>query len=791
VTVTLILAISVSLQLAAAFLALRLIRTTGGLMAWLALSGAILLMTVRRAISLYNAIVYYPEQQPLLQTELVALLISVLMLLAVYAIRPLFESIRRSEQILAAATKRSQTVLETSPDGFWVTDAHGILQQVNKAYCDMVGRSAQELLGTPVFSAAANPGGAESLGAFLPRVIEEGNGRIDIRHRHADGRLLDMELHAKYAEIGDERFIFTFARDVTARKHAEAALFEEKERAHVTLESIGDGVLTTDVDGRVQYLNPVAEHLCGCGEATAVNQPLAKVLKLVDATKGQPIADPVKQCLRSQQSIRLSKDLSLESRDGENVYDVELNVSPIHDRNGTTIGTVLVLRDVTELRVMARELSYQATHDSLTGLINRREFENRLSDALLGAHRRSRIHALCYLDLDQFKVVNDTCGHVAGDELLKQISQMLLHCVRDSDTVARLGGDEFGVLIHECTVDQAALVAEKLRTALKGLHFAWEGNIFDAGASIGLVPINGESGTLTDVLSAADSACYVAKESGRNRVHIFEQDDTAVAQRHGQMQWIQKIQRAFDENRFRLAYQIIRPTQAGHAKRDRAELLLRFIDEDGQVVAPGVFLPSAERYHLMPTIDRWVVRSAFQAIATNCCGLTDKVEAVAINLSGQTLADGAFLEYVLGLLEEAAIQPRQVCFEITETALISNLANARHMIAVLREEGIRFSLDDFGSGLSSFSYLKSLPVDHLKIDGSFVRNMLHDPNDYNMVVSINQIGHVMGIKTIAEFVEDEETWQALVRLGVDYAQGYWISRPEILEPEPGATGKNN
>jgi diguanylate cyclase (GGDEF)-like protein/PAS domain S-box-containing protein len=648
----------------------------------------------------------------------------------------------------------------------------------------MVGRTAEELLGSQVFHGGEDNPDNRELDEFLPRVVAEGSGRVELRDRRSDGRFVDLELNSKYAEIGKERFIFTFVRDITERKHSEAALFEEKERAHVTLESIGDGVLTTDIRGVVQYLNPVAEHLSGSDESFAVGQPLNAVLKLVDESSRQPISDPIARCLRVQDSIRLSEGLALLSQDSESTYDVELNVSPIHDGAGTIVGTVLVLRDVTELRVMARELSYQATHDALSGLINRREFETRLGKALHSAQERSRRHALCYLDLDQFKVVNDTCGHVAGDEMLKQIAQLLLRCVRDSDTVARLGGDEFGVLIHDCALEQAKLVAEKLRAALKEYHFPWEDNIFETGASIGLVPIDGSSGGLTEVLSAADSACYVAKENGRNRVHVFEADDTALAQRHGQMQWIQRIQRAFEESRFRLAYQIIKPINESAGGRDRAELLLRLVDEQGQLVAPGIFIPSAERYHLMPSIDRWVVRTAFEALNSNCCDLVEQVSDVAINLSGQTLGDETFLDYVLGLFKDTGIAPQRICFEITETALISNLANARRLISVLRQHGCLFSLDDFGSGLSSFSYLKNLPVDHLKIDGSFVRNMLHDPNDYNMVVSINQIGHVMGIKTIAEFVEDEGICNALRRLGVDYVQGYWVGRPQILDVKP-------
>ncbi len=430
-------------------------------------------------------------------------------------------------------------------------------------------------------------------------------------------------------------------------------------------------------------------------------------------------------------------------------------------------------------------LSYQASHDALTGLVNRREFERRLERALAAARDNRQVYALCYLDLDQFKIVNDTCGHVAGDELLRQLTVLLQGKVRDTDTLARLGGDEFGVLLDNCPLQQAEIVADLLRQTVKDFHFVWKEKAFVIGVSIGLVPINQDTGSLDFVLSCADAACYAAKDKGRNRVHLYRAEDGELAQRQGEMNWVARITHAIEENRFRLYYQTIMPLQNDAHEGKHFEILLRLIDDDGQIVPPMAFIPAAERYNLMPAIDRWVVSSAFGLywkLFPECDkGQERPCHTCTVNLSGPSLCDEYFLEFIKRQFALYKVPYKHICFEITETAAITNLSKAVDFIRELRSCGCRFSLDDFGSGLSSFSYLKNMQVDYLKIDGSFVRDMVDDPMDEAMVSSINQVGHVIGLKTIAEFVESEAVLARLREMGVDFAQGYCIEQPKPLE----------
>jgi diguanylate cyclase (GGDEF)-like protein len=443
---------------------------------------------------------------------------------------------------------------------------------------------------------------------------------------------------------------------------------------------------------------------------------------------------------------------------------------------------VLVFKDVSQLRGMEREMVYLASHDSLTGLINRREFEARLKRAIRSARAESRQHVLLYLDLDEFKVVNDTCGHLAGDEMLKQVTALLRPRVRRSDVLARLGGDEFGVLLEDCPLSHARQIADEMRRTVRELRFCWRDQIFEVGVSIGLVPVDANSGDLGSVLSAADAACYVAKDGGRNRVHEYELDDTAVAERQGEMQWIHRIHRAFEDRRFRLFYQLIQPLKAEDSSGEMlCEVFLRMLDRNGQVIEPTAFVAAAERYHLISSLDRWVLKTAFGALAEAQRSEGEGARVLfAINVSGQSIGEEGFLGYVVEQLEKSGVDARRVCFEITETAAISKLGSAMRFISVLKKKGCRFILDDFGSGLSSFAYLRDLQVDFLKIDGEFVQNMMEDRVKRAMVESINQIGHVMGLQTIAEWVESRQTLDALKDLGVDYAQGYWLCRPQPL-----------
>jgi diguanylate cyclase (GGDEF)-like protein len=420
------------------------------------------------------------------------------------------------------------------------------------------------------------------------------------------------------------------------------------------------------------------------------------------------------------------------------------------------------------------------THDPLTGLLNRSEFEESIARVLESARTEGREHALCYLDLDRFEIVNDTCGHDAGDALLKELAVRLRSRLRKGDTLARLGGDEFGVLLEGCPPEHAKRVAEVLRKVVDEFRFSWQNKTFHLGASIGLVPIDATSSSLSQLLSAADSACYVAKEQGRNRIHVFQLDDKAVAERHGQMQWLQRIQDALDNDRFELYFQPIVQLRRGGQVGVHGEVLLRMRTPEGEIVPPGAFLPAAERYHLMPAIDRWVVSHALAKLARHRLGGAD-VGTCSINLSGQSLSDPAFLDFIVGQMEQHHTRPAQLCFEITETAVIANLNNATRFMTVLRNMGCRFALDDFGSGLSSFAYLKNLSVDYLKLDGSFVKNMVRDNIDRAMVKAINQLGHVMSIETIAEFVENDATLKAARVLGIDHAQGYGVGMPEPME----------
>lgn len=425
-------------------------------------------------------------------------------------------------------------------------------------------------------------------------------------------------------------------------------------------------------------------------------------------------------------------------------------------------------------------LSYQASHDALTGLPNRREFELRMERALLSAREQNLAHTLCYLDLDQFKVVNDTCGHVAGDELLRQIAALLQSRLRDRDTLARLGGDEFGVLLQNCSLEQAQPIAELLQTLVKEYRFAWQDKSFTIGVSIGLVPISAESENLSNLLRYADTACYAAKDRGRNRVHVYKAEDAELVKRQGEMQWVTRIARALEENRLRLYAQPILSLNPHTAVDHHYEILLRMLDDDGELVLPMAFIPAAERYNLMTSIDRWVIGAAFSAFHQLFPHATEGQSLCTINLSGQSLCDEKFLALIERQFVLNKVPYDAVCFEITETAAITNLTEAIHFIHTLKAKGCKFSLDDFGSGLSSFTYLKNLPVDFLKIDGAFVKDMESDPMDRAMVESINHIGHVMGLKTIAEFVESEAIHAHLKNIGVDYVQGNWLIEPQPL-----------
>ncbi|MEW6648370.1 MAG: EAL domain-containing protein [Pseudomonadota bacterium] len=691
-----------------------------------------------------------------------------------------------AEQKTRNAWQELNRILNHLQDTYYRADPVGRIGSVSRSMEQLLGYKPEECIGKRIADLYAVTGYGKT---FLDDLHARGGvlRNYEVHMQHRNGQRVWVSLNAQF--IRDERGrvvgLEGTIRDINELKQAQQALHHEKERALVTLQSIGDGVITTDEFGVVDYLNPTAERLLRLTAGQAIGKHYREVVRLVDEATGESLGDLVRMCLTLDAGAVHADEGVLIQDDGSR-YHLKITAAPMRDHFGHVVGAVLALHDITEVMGMARQLSYQASHDMLTGLYNRRVFEKRTEDKLREAQAGGGNSVLFYMDLDQFKVVNDTCGHQAGDELLGQIAQLMQQRVRETDVLARLGGDEFGVLLEHCPLDKACIIAEGIRAAIRDYRFAWDDKSFDIGVSIGVVPIAADSGTLADVLAAADAACYVAKDHGRNRIHVYQPDDLAVAQRHGEMEWVHRLSSAFDNERFVLYAQPV-----AHVAGDRVvshyEVLLRMIDETGRVVPPGAFIPAAERYNLMPTIDRWVLRETFAQLRTAQGELAFPPVECAVNLSGQSLCDEHFLEYVIDLFERTGIPCESICFEVTETAAIANLTRATRFMSVLRGMGCSFALDDFGSGLSSFGYLKTLPVDYLKIDGGFVRDMVLDKVDRAMVESINQVGHVLGLKTIAEFAESEAVLMALEKAGIDYAQGSGIAPPspfsEILAAE--------
>jgi diguanylate cyclase (GGDEF)-like protein/PAS domain S-box-containing protein len=563
--------------------------------------------------------------------------------------------------------------------------------------------------------------------------------------------------------------------DISDLKAAEARAFSEKELAQVALAAIGDAVITTDTDGNITYCNPVAEALLGRKTTSLRNRPLSLACSIFSETSGLQVHDLVGPAIDGADASAREDTLLLHGLDGQ-IIPIDHSVAPIHNFSGTVIGTVVVLHDVSEERQHAAELTYQANHDALTGVLNRRAFESQLNTLIQNAVPQ-QCYAVLYLDLDQFKVVNDTCGHAAGDELISQISMILQQNVREGDLLARLGGDEFGIVLMDCGDIDAVRIAEQLRESVASIRFSWAGQQFAVGVSVGMIALTHDTCTLKEVMKAADAACYMAKEKGRNRVHVYREDDIELTVRHHEMTWVARIKDALERDRFCLYAQPIVSLRGGSVVQQRhehVEILLRMLDDDDQPIAPMAFIPAAERYGLMTQIDRWVIRNTFGMLALPDIG----IRTCAINLSGGSINDDHFFDYLHEQQGLHQVAWSMLCFEITETAAIASLSKATALINRLRDLGCRFALDDFGTGMSSFSYLKHLPVDYLKIDGSFVKDMLTDPTDRAMVDAINNIGHVMGKQTIAEFVENDAILACLRAMGVDYAQGYGIGKPE-------------
>jgi diguanylate cyclase (GGDEF)-like protein/PAS domain S-box-containing protein len=527
---------------------------------------------------------------------------------------------------------------------------------------------------------------------------------------------------------------------------------------------------------RTHYINPVAQDLTGWDMRSARGTPISEIMTIINEHTRATVDNPVMRCLKEGRVITLEENSILIARNAEEI-PIQDSAAPIRDRIGNVIGSVMVFHDVSKESRLFRQLSYQASHDALTDLINRREFENRLVTALDNIRGDTESsHALLYLDLDQFKVVNDTFGHSAGDALLRQLSEIVQANIRSTDVLARLGGDEFGILLERCSEQRAIEVAEAIRGAVEGYRFEWQESFTTIRCSIGVVMVNSENADVAGIMSKADVACYSAKDMGRNQVHLYKDSDASM--RHEEMKWVSRISSAVEEDRLELFFQPIIGIGNLHGQsRGHYELLLRMRDESGDIVGPDQFIPAAERYNLMSTLDRWVIREALSKLADRESEDGEARYTIAINLSGTSLSEDRFLDDVISELEKQKLPAGAICFEITETAAISNLSRVVHFMQSLKKLGCKFSLDDFGSGLSSFTYLKNLPVDYLKIDGQFIRNVANDSVDESMVRAISQVGHAMGIETIAERVETKQVLEKLGSLGIEFAQGYYIARP--------------
>jgi diguanylate cyclase (GGDEF)-like protein/PAS domain S-box-containing protein len=684
------------------------------------------------------------------------------------------------ESRVAKLEERSRLAQAAANDGLWDYDVESQEVYLSPSWRAMLGYGDEEIHGSLDWRSLVHPEDLPRVDLALRDHLE---GRTAIyesehrmRHRNGGWRWVSSRGTARVDKQGQLQRMVGIELDITERKLFEEALFREKESAQITLRSIGDGVITTDAASIIDYMNPVAEELMGWSLADVMGRPVEQIFRALREATCDPLENPLTAAIRDVRPVKSGVPILLIRRDGHEIH-IECTAAPIRDREGKVAGGVLVFHDVSESRELNKRLAYQASHDLLTGVANRRAFETRLGRALKKARAGGGPHAVLYLDIDQLKIVNDTCGHRAGDVLLAQVGKLLMSRMRwRRDTLARLGGDEFGILL-EGSFEEALCTAESLRESASSFRFTWEDRVFRLGLSIGVVPVNAND-EVAQILSAADSACAAAKESGRNRVHSFAGNEVELARRRSATQWVTRLNAALEEGRFELFSMPIQPLQqAQDSAGAHCELLLRLRDEADCIVGPKEFIPVAERYCLIAAIDRWVIENAFRWLVSRA---NDGIVLWSINLSGQSLCDDKLLPFVIEQLKGSGVDATKICFEITETAAVASMELAKRFINALRELGCKFALDDFGTGWSSYGYLKELPVDFLKIDGRFVRDIVHNHIDRAMVRSFNELGHLTGKRTIAEFAENPEIIQMLTMLGVDYAQGYAIAQPRSV-----------
>jgi diguanylate cyclase (GGDEF)-like protein/PAS domain S-box-containing protein len=701
-----------------------------------------------------------------------------------HTVNRLFDALGERDEKIQGRDRLFKDFTRTLPEIVIIHDEKIML--ANESAASLIGLESSQLIGREVADLVKPAYRALFRNTMAKRLAgEDVPRRLEIQLISGNETGLWVEAQSANIEFHGHRAIITVARDVSHRKSLEVSLSRSKRQAQYTLESIAEGVITTDNDGHIDYMNQSAEALIGTNRDDAVGHRIGELFKLVDDADHRPLGDPVERSIAMRRRVNMGRRAVMISNDGEQEHPVEISASPIRGPGSSMFGTVVVFHDVSEIRGLTRQMSYQATHDPLTGQINRREFERRLDEAMDSAHSEEAIHMLFYMDLDRFKAVNDSCGHLAGDNMLKEVAGLIKEQVRDSDIVGRLGGDEFGAILIGCPIDKARQIATDICNAIADYRFVWKDKIFNIGISIGLVEISHVSGTIQDVMSAADSACYVAKQQGRGQVHVYSARDEAIARDRGDIQWLRKLQSALHEDSFELAVQPIIAMGGGVESGPAIEVFIRLPDGRGRRADTAEFLRPAERYQLMPQIDRWVIDATLAAIA----GGEIKVPSgrnCAINLSGQTLGDESILGFVVDALDRTGVVPSMICFEVTETAILSNVQHAQRFIEVLHGIGCEFSLDDFGSGLGSFSSLKHLPIDYLKIDGAYTRNLSSDQVNQEMVAAMIKLARTMNFRIVAEQVERQEDFDWLRDNGVDFMQGHFIEAPSPLGS--GSTG---
>ncbi len=608
------------------------------------------------------------------------------------------------------------------------------------------------------------------------RILETGNPELNfVEHkRDPEGQEVWYNTNKIPIKDGDDNIVGVMGtiENITERKLVERALFEEKELAQITLKSIGEAVITTNTQGIIREFNPMAEQLTGWSAQEAVGNIITDIIQLRNDEENQQ-ENLINKVLEDSKNQQEKLVINLVNKEGKECK-IDIMSTPILDQESQILGAVLIFRDITRISQLSAQLSWDATHDNLTGLVNRQEFTKQLSLALENYKNHNVEHSLCFLDLDQFKLVNDTSGHIAGDQLLRQITHLLQRKIRNTDILARLGGDEFALLLKGCSLEKADIIANMLRRLVKDFRFTWENNIFSIGVSIGIVPIDNENQTVDDLMKAADKACSCAKSNGRNRVHVEYGNQTEVTEKSVQNQWITKLSQALTEDNFSLYCQKIVSLQS--SQKIHYEILLRLVDDSGNLIAPLAFIPAAERYNLMAEIDKWVIKNFLKAYNQN--NPRQSLNNIyMINLSAVSFKNEQLIEFIEEQLSYYNVNPQILGFEITETVAISNLTETIKFIESIKKLGCFVAIDNFGSGITSLSYLKYWPVDYLKIDENFIQDLTQDSVNYAVVDCFHRISNVMNMETIAECVEHQETLDILQTMGIDYAQGFAIASP--------------